>query len=149
MNIRYAAIWIGIVALSVFGTDCTSIERSDPMKEDVVVADVVYTPSRHGSGIGVGPTTGSQGGMAIVVTSIDIPEVKAIVFQCKHGKFIIKDSVLWERLKEGQEAVALYQEIYEVKGKEGEVKERKLVKYHLLNVLIDGKPVLEKNRESK
>ena len=146
MNIRYAAIWIGVVTLSVFGTDCTSVERSEPMKEDVVVADVVYTPSRHGSGMGVGPVMGSQGGMTVVVTSIDIPEVKAVVFQCKHGKFIIRDSELWERLKEGQEAVALYQEVYDVKRKGGEVKERKLVKYHLLNVLVDERPVLEKNR---
>lgn len=90
-------------------------EYSPNLTETATVVDLVYTPRRHGSGDGVGLTTG--GDLAFTSTSVTVPERYAVVFQCQHGKFIIENDqeqtkALWNRLKEGQEVTVTYREVY-------------------------------------
>jgi len=119
-NLRWVlALVVLFLAFSACGPwEDTVKENSEILEEDAVVVDLVYTPSRHGDGSGVGLTTG--GDLAFVSTSVDIPEKFAIVFKCQHGKFIIDCNTperkkLWIDLDEGQKVKVKYREVWKVK----------------------------------
>lgn len=117
-----------------------NLEFSNTLAEQVVVADVVYTPSRHGSGAGTGFDT--NGDIQFTSTTISLPEKYAVVFKCKHGKFIVTGKELWSRLVEGDSVTVLYREEYKV-TKDHESKE--LVGYDFLNVEKNGIRVLSQD----
>lgn len=102
--------------------------------EPATVVDVVYTPSNHGSGLGLDMT--GKGGISLV--EVDVAEKYAVVFECQHGKFIVQGEKgsnaykQWTKLKTGQNVIVSYQEKYE---KDDE--KVKLVGYHFL----DASPV--------
>jgi hypothetical protein len=59
----------------------------------------------------------------MAVTSVTVEPSWGIVFECKHGQFIVEDSGresrahnLWKRLKVGQEVTVRYQEKYHKEG---------------------------------
>ncbi|MEK6925872.1 MAG: hypothetical protein AABW50_01195 [Nanoarchaeota archaeon] len=88
--------------------------------EDAVVREAVYSPSRHGSGSGGGPTIDFDGniGFAFTSVSVNVPEKYAVVFECQHGKFIVEGTddahkSLWKRMSEGDTVRVSYKEIYE------------------------------------
>lgn len=154
---KILGVGIATVALPLWLAGCdfirslpeTRTEYSKVLHEDAKVVDVVYTPSRHGGGIGpsFGMTSGGDAAVGLAVTSVNIPEKYAVVFKCQHGKFIVEGEDkehknLWGRLQEGQEVDVTYKEIYEATymdaNKDGkkEYIERKLIKYDFL----DAKP---------
>ena len=124
----------------------TKTELSDVLTEDAIVSEIVYMPSRHGSGSGIGPTMDFDGniGFAFSSVSVSIPEKYAVVFKCQHGKFISEGTDqrhkdLWQRLSEGHEVVVTYKEIFKSTyqdtdgdGKK-EVIKRELVAYDFLD----------------
>ena len=135
-----------IVLFSVFSAcgpyNRTYNEPSQVLEEDALVVDLAYTPSRHGDGSGVGITT--SGDVAIVSTSVDIPEKYAIVFKCQHGKFIIECNTperkkLWMDLDEGQKVKVLYKEMwkatYRIYKSEKTLLARRLKDYWFLNAV--------------
>ena len=120
----------------------TEMQNSEVLTESATVVDLVYVPSRHGSGVGPTIDLTGGGGMGVAITGVDIPEKYAIVFQCQHGKFIIENDQgqakdLWNRLREGQEVVGSYREMYQTRWeKDGNKKrflERRLVDYDFLD----------------
>ncbi len=131
-------ILLAMVLLSCGGEYTkTEKERGPVLTEQVKVVCLVFTPSNHGSGLGI-----STGGHLSVV-SVDIQEKYAVVFECQHGKFIIehmpKAKQLFYALKLGQEYTCEYQEIFKVVNKYNDGKkvkelERHLVKYDFLGV---------------
>ena len=129
---------LALVALVATGCERTKTEYSEVLTEPATVIDLVYTPSRHGSG--VGPTFGITGegdiSVGIAITSVNIPERYAVVFRCKHGKFIIqsaKAKELWQRLKLNQEVTVSYKEVYRTVYDDKKVVSRVLVKYDFLD----------------
>jgi hypothetical protein len=123
-----------ITGLSIFVlTGCgPSTEVRNEYKtlhEDAVVEDVIFIPSRHGSSSGVGYDLTGEGGLSITSGSVSIPEKYAVVFKCKHGKFIVQaegydagtsnDSLeisvrdLWKKISKGDTVDVLYRELYE------------------------------------
>jgi hypothetical protein len=109
-----------LVALFLVFVACGPYNRTEKeytaiLEEDATVVDLVYTPSRHGSDVGIGLTTG--GDLSITPVSINIPEKYAIVFKCQHGKFIIDCNTqerkkLWNDLDEGQKVRVKYKEAW-------------------------------------
>jgi hypothetical protein len=139
---------IGFLASILVGCKDTVSEQklSPELTEKATVADLVYTPSNHGSNINPSVHITSEGdlGLGLTFTEVDIPEKYAVVFQCQHGKFIVQDNQkkakeLWNRLKTGQEVMVWYNEVYQEDyavnrtwwGKElsRELIARKLLKY--------------------
>jgi|SRR3989344_2786030 len=125
IDLKYKVLkGIGIVGLSLKLLGCgpapeTRTEYSNTLYESAIVSDAVYIPSRHGSGSGIGPTMDFDGNIGISVTSVsvDIPEKYAIVFKCKHGKFISegedqRHKDLWKKLSEGDSVKVSYREIF-------------------------------------
>lgn len=104
---------------------CTRTEYGPRLSESVTVEDVVYTPDTHGSGIAPGFT--SDGKMSVSFVSIDTDPIYAVVFQCQHGKFIIKDKATWEKATKGATGNVTYREVIAIK-KDG----RHLVGYDFL-----------------
>ena len=116
----------GLLAITLAGCgDGTEIkeEESPILYEDATVADVVYSPPRHGEDSGVNPTVHMDGegnlkvGLSPFHVKVDLPPVYAIVFRCAHGKFISQGAdqrhkSLWEKLKEGEEVTVSYKELY-------------------------------------
>jgi len=120
-----------------------NLEFSDTLTEQAVVADVVYTPSRHGSGSGTGFDT--HGDLSFTDMKIDIPEKYAVVFKCQHGKFIVTGKELWDHLAEGDSVRVFYREEYKMIKRDGDT-ERHLVGYDFLNVeKKDGMKVLSQD----
>lgn len=119
------ALRFSVFALTVLLGGCMKTEFSQELTEKAEIVEVVYTPSQHGSGISPGFST--KGTMVTSFTSIDIPEVFAVVFQCEHGKFIVKRKDVWEKAKIGMQVTVRYREAYKVSGKE-----RRLVEYDFL-----------------
>lgn len=114
---------------------CGQIVNSPPMEEKAKVVDVVYLPSQHGSGISPGFST--SGNVTISVTSVDIPQKYAIVFECAHGKFIVegesqKYKNLWNNLHTGDPVIVTYNEQYLVSRET-----RKFLKYHFIDARLD------------
>lgn len=124
--------------LFLFG--CVKTEYSPTLTEPAKVVDLVYQPSNHGSGLGIGFGSSPQGGMVTTITpiSVDVPEAYAVVFQCQHGKFVIqgeesKAKEMWNRLKENQDVTVEYREVYESCYKRHLLVSKKLVKYEFLD----------------
>jgi len=91
-KIKFIIVCLGLIIIC----GCSEkfmFEESLPLKEEAKVLSMIYTPSYHGSGTGIGPTLNmSSGGMGIAITSVTIhvAEKYAILFQCQHGKFVIE-----------------------------------------------------------
>ena len=120
------ALRIGVSALIVLSVlGCIKTEFSQVLTEKAEITEVVYAPSRHGSGGGFGMTT--EGDLVMTLDSVDIPAVYAVVFKCEHGKFIINRKDVWEKAKVGMHVTVRYREVYKVSKKE-----RRLVKYNFL-----------------
>ena len=124
-------------------------EFSDILYEPAIVTEVAYSPSRHGSGSGVGPTIDFDGNVGIAIThvSVDVPEKYAVVFKCKHGKFISEGSdqrhkELWERFYERDSVTVSYKEIfksvYQDKNDDGkkDLVSRTLIAYDFLDAQV-------------
>jgi len=113
-----------VLCLALALTGCIGRYENGPeLTERVVVTEVVYTPATHGSGVGM-----STGGNA-VFTSVSTEPVYAVVFQCDHGKFIVKRRDVWEQCVVGDTLVCHYREQFWVTETE-----RKLVDYDFLHV---------------
>jgi hypothetical protein len=105
-----------IVLLAVLLSGC-KVEKMENLSESAVVRDVIYQPSQHGGGMGVGMSM--SGNMVVTSNSVSIPAKYAIVFECQHGKFIVegegkKHKELWQRLKVGQQVQVTYSESWRV-----------------------------------
>ena len=129
---------LALVALVATGCERTKTENSEGLTEPATLIDLVYMPSRHGSGVGptFGMTSGGDASIGIAITSVDIPERYAVVFRCQHGKFIIqsaKAKELWQRLKLNQEVTVSYKEVYRTVYDDKKVVSRVLVKYDFLD----------------
>lgn len=111
-----------------------------------------YIPSRHGSGSGIGPSIGFDGNVGIAITSVsvNIPEKYAVVYKCKHGKFISEGTDqrhkdLWERFTEGDSVNVSYREVfqsyYEDKDDDDDLDlvSRTLVDYDFLDAVVTKK----------
>lgn len=94
-------------------------EKSKVMSEPAMVRDLIYQPARHGSGSGVGMSM--RGSVVITSDTVHLPSNYAIVFECKHGKFIIegtqqKYKALWQKLRVGQAVNVTYREVWRIKA---------------------------------
>lgn len=117
-----AALLIGL--FTFLGTNSWEQRESTTLYEDGVLVDIVFTPSVHGSGTGVGPSfdlTGNGGiGIAVTSVSVDVPEQHGLLFACQHGKFYIKCDgnkdrmILWKNLAEGTKVTIVYTEVHQV-----------------------------------
>lgn len=132
--------WLVVVVCCVSLMVCCATRReySGELTEKAKVVDLVYTPSRHGTGLGPTFDLTGEGGIGVAITSVVVPEIYAVVFECQHGKFIIqsdqkKAKELWNRLKEGQEVTVRYREVYDTSYYNKEVVEKKLVKYDFID----------------
>ena len=110
----------GLALGTLTGCRVTHTEVSDVLHEDAKVVQTIYSPSRHGSGVSpqINNLFSDDGpSFELEITSIDMSEEYAVVFECQHGKFVSEGSDqrhkdLWSRLKEGQEVDVTYKEIY-------------------------------------
>jgi len=118
--------YFGIFAMIVSLSGCFKVEYSDELTERAEITEVVYTPSQHGTGTGIGMSM--KGTMVVTTTSVNIPEVFAVVFKCQHGKFIVSRREIWEKSKVGMKVVVHYKEKYHVIDNR-----RELVKYEFLD----------------
>jgi hypothetical protein len=132
-----------MVVLAVALSACTpnwGYKYSPNMTEPAVVEDTFFSPRLHGSGLGVGITTG--GSMALVPSSTTIQEKYAVVFSCQHGKFVVEGSDtkhrdLWAKLKRGQAVDIVYREMYRVDyGDRGEVVNTTLKAYDFIDAKV-------------
>ncbi len=119
------------ICFALLLTGCYKTEYSETLTEQATVLDVIYQPSQHGDGMGVGMSM--SGNMVVTSNSVDIPAKYAIVFECQHGKFIVegtreKYKALWQRLKAGQHVTVTYREQWRVDDKT-----RTLVKYYFID----------------
>lgn len=117
---------IGLSLLTVMLGGCAKTEYSAELTEPAEIMEVVYTPSQHGSGTGMGMSM--KGTMVMTVNNVNIPEVFAVVFKCEHGKFIIQRRDIWEKAKIGMKVTVHYREVYRVTDKA-----RSLVKYDFID----------------
>lgn len=148
MKVKKFLFLLAVVGLLSAGCEYTKKEYSSLLTEEAEVVDLVFTPSRHGSGSGVGPSINMEGhlGISFVSVRVDVPEAFAIVFRCEHGKFIVQSNKhwepqkvkqLWEELKDGQKVVVTYREIYEnTYDANNKLLESHLIKYDF----IDAEP---------
>ena len=62
---------LALVALVATGCERTKTEYSEVLTEPATVIDLVYMPSRHGSGVGptFGMTSGGDASIGIAITS--------------------------------------------------------------------------------
>ena len=91
-------------------TGCYQHEASEILEEKVVIRDLVFTPSQHGSSIGVDLD------LNLTFSDITIQEKYTIVFECLHGSFIVERPDLWKVLREDSTYTVCYKEIYSVDG---------------------------------
>ena len=129
-----------LFSISLFSINCKEVktESSPELTERARVVDVIFQPSNHGSGVGPTFDLTGNGGLGIAITSVDIPEKYAVVFECQHGKFIIqgdqqKAKELWQRLKRDQQVTVRYKEVYETTYEDGRALERHLTKYDFVD----------------
>ncbi|MBI2633473.1 MAG: hypothetical protein HYW78_03780 [Parcubacteria group bacterium] len=117
------------ICISAVGCQSVVTEYSETLKEDAVILETVYTPSTHetvleqsygsygsNSMIGYGSSgTGIRlGNSGLQVTEVRHPEKFAVVFKCKHGKFIISRKAIYDRFNglDGSKVVVSYREVY-------------------------------------
>jgi len=125
LSTKFKAL-IGLSLLAAWLGGCAKTEYSAELTEPAEIMEVVYTPSQHGSGSGMGMTT--NGTVVMTVNNVNIPEVFAVVFKCEHGKFIIKRRDIWDKAKIGMKVVVHYREVYRVTDKA-----RTLVRYDFMD----------------
>lgn len=120
---RIAFVFTVLVAvfITTTGFSCggnyTRTEYSGELTESATVADLIYTPANHGSG--VSPTFDFDGNIGLEFTSVSVKQKYVVIFQCQHGKFIIEENQqnaerLWKKLKKDQVVTVKYKDIYEV-----------------------------------
>ncbi|MDI6820558.1 MAG: hypothetical protein QMD65_00040 [Patescibacteria group bacterium] len=135
---KIVGILFTVLVLSVF-TGCVTTEKeySPVLREKGEIVDLIYVPSRHGSGLS--PSIDMDGKLGLQLTSISVAEKYVVIFRCeKHGTIFIieknqrKTKRLWERFKKGQQVTISYREVYETR-RDGEKLERKLVDLDFLD----------------
>lgn len=78
------------------------------LTEPATVQSLAYVPRGHGSGVGMT----MKGEMS--VSSVDIPERYAVVFQCRHGSFVVEGQrarELFGKVRQGQRVAVHYREV--------------------------------------
>lgn len=150
---RYSIFVFLPLFVLIFGCNRVETEQSKVLHEDAVVSETVYTPSRHDTGleltaIKMGPVgvgfSGDMGirGGALQISNVEVPEKFAVVFKCKHGKFIVARKETYEKLKgkEGKTVDVSYTEVYrttyEKKDSKEHVIDRTLIKYHFIDAVL-------------
>lgn len=147
---RTTLIVLTVVACLIT-TGCESLKReySQELQEQATVAQLGYTPTRHGSG--AGPTMDINGNIGLAFTSVTIDEQHLVILACKHGKFQLRErdatkiwnyhttgsdsAVIASYLKEGDPIIVLYREVYDaVYNQDGTLKSRTLSKLDFLNI---------------
>jgi hypothetical protein len=149
---NFTLLFSFVFTICVCGCDRVEIEQSTILHEDAVVVDTIYTPSRHdtevgltaikmgGMGMDFGGDVGMRLGGGLQVSNVEVPEEFAVVFKCKHGKFIVERKEIYDKVKggEGKNVDVSYTEVYRVTYKKKDGKEhvinRVLTKYHLVDV---------------
>ncbi len=135
------AIWALALVVLLAGCDFFNYpkwEKSETMTEPAVVSDIIFSPSRHGSGVGVGIDT--NGDIGISSVSVNVPEQYAVVFECQHGRFVIEGGKgstayqLWTRLKKLQPVTVHYREEYKITKYE-EQEHKTIIGYDFLDAL--------------
>ena len=143
-----------LILVGLSGCVETHQEASEILHEEATIVEVVYTPSRHDTSVGLtGVKMGSIGmdyggnmgvriGGDLQVNSVKVPEKFAVVFRCKHGKFIIQRKEIYEKFKlcTGSGVDVTYLEIYDTtygkKNGKREVMKRVLVDYDFLDASL-------------
>lgn len=106
----------GLIAVLSLLAGCQhmDIRYSKVIKERVIVKDLLFTPSMHGSA--VGPTyhmnMSGELKMGVAITRVNVPEQRNIIFECQHGSFIISRPDLWQKLHQDSIYTCLYREVY-------------------------------------
>lgn len=131
-------IAIGVCTLVTTGcqmmSQTTRFERSPIMTEQILARDLVFTPARHGSGIGPSLDLTGDGGLGIAVTDVTIAEKRAAVFECEHGQFVIERDELWSKLHEGATYTCRYVELYRTVYDHDTLVSRTLIDYDFLGL---------------
>jgi len=125
---------------------CEQVQFSEVMTEQGCVEQTIFTPSSHGTGVGPSFHNGEIG---LAITSIDVPEIYAVVFHCQHGKFVIqggseKYKVLWSKLKSGDLVTISYREVYMVDLK---AKTKRLIKYDFMDANANKRDLTHGNNK--
>jgi hypothetical protein len=114
----FAIVALVGVVLALAGCKYQVTKYGPTLTENATVADLAYVPSGHGSGVGIS----MKGDLS--VSSVNIPERYAVVFQCSHGKFVLEGSQykdLWHRLSKDQAVTIHYREVLDCTQEGGEV----------------------------
>ena len=127
-------ISIVLLALIVMGCESYKDITSDILQEKALVADIVFSPSSHSSGIA--PTMDFNGNVGLAFTSSYIPERHMVVFMCQHGKFVVEDESVYDYCadKVGDSVIVTYKEIYREKYKDKKFVSRDLLDYDFIGV---------------
>ncbi len=102
-----------MVCCALIISSCYKVELKQ-MTEEALITDVIYTPSTLRHDVNVGITM--NGDLAITPTSSGKSESYAVVFKCKHGKFVVSRKDIWEKATTGMKVIVHYQEIWHVDG---------------------------------
>jgi len=111
---------------------CEQVQFSEVMTEQGYVEQTIFTPSSHGTGVGPSFHNGEIG---LAITSIDVPEIYAVVFHCQHGKFVIQG---------GSEVTISYREVYMVDLK---AKTKRLIKYDFMDANANKRDLTHGNNK--
>lgn len=142
-----------IASLFISCNKKTESERSEILHEDGIVSTTVYTPSSHSTTVGMtalktggfgmdyGGNMGIRLGSGLQISSVTVPEKFSVVFQCTHGKFVVEDKTVYEKLKnhEGKSVDISYYEMYQTSFKKENGKwnleKRVLIDYDFVNAV--------------
>lgn len=143
-----------LMLLACSGCVRVETEQSSVLHEDAVVIETVYTPSRHDTNLGMTAIKAGAIGMdfsgdvgiriggGLQISSSEVPEKFAVVFKCKHGKFIVDHKEVYEKLKGKEDKIVdvsyteVYQTTYDKKDGKEYVIDRILIKYHFLDATL-------------
>lgn len=76
-------------AALILSVGCAETTYGPTQYEPGEIVAMTYMPPGHGSGVGVAPVVGGNGGVGIAFVDVDIPARYGIVFRCNHGSFVI------------------------------------------------------------
>jgi len=138
------------------GCEHTVEEYSDVLHEDARVIQPIYIPSQHGSGSTISFHSDGEGNLnpGLGVTSIDINEKYGVVFECKHGNFVVegegdKYKKLWKRMRKDETVDITYKEVYQIRytteNGQRKVLEKRLKDYWFIDAQPKGKIQAEKS----
>jgi hypothetical protein len=118
-------------------------EYSDVLSEPAKVITLVHSP-RHSSSDVVTGITGN-GDLTITPVSVQVPESWGVVFECKHGRFVINRKELFDTLSPNQNVTIQYREIYICiyDYDKKQLKTKKLIDYDFLDAIPENKPEQE------